>query len=87
MSHFVNHAARLRRVLALDHLVQPAQAEASNGRAHIVGAADEADHPLDLYRSGAYSPAAFSTGRSCCLGAFGGLPVISSTVFERVSAT
>src|SRR5580704_2768006 len=46
--HLVNHAARFRRVLALHHLMHSPQAEAANGLPHVVGAADEADHPLDL---------------------------------------
>jgi hypothetical protein len=48
---FVNHAANRRRVLALDDMMQAAQAEAANGFPHVIGAADRADHPLDLDRS------------------------------------
>src|SRR5258708_17134895 len=48
--HLVNHAARFRRVLALDHLMHSPQAEAANGLTHIIGAADKADHPLNLHR-------------------------------------
>src|SRR5215470_18061549 len=88
MAHFVDHAACFRRVLALDHLVQTAQAQPANGLPHVVGTADKADHPLDSYRAlgGVFflcrhcaSPAAFS--------AFFSRPVISSTVLVRVSAT
>src|SRR6266850_213827 len=49
MPHLVDHAARFRRVLALDHLVHSAQAEAANGLPHVIGTADETDHPLDLH--------------------------------------
>src|SRR5580692_4524234 len=91
----MNHAARFRRVLALHHLVHPAQTETTNRGAHIIGAADEALDPLHFHGSGAlrallfachaYSPAAFSTGFSATT--LGGLPLISSMVLERVSAT
>src|SRR5215831_1371100 len=88
MAHFVNHAARFRRVLPLHNLVQTAQPEAANRLAHVVRAADKADHPLDLDRAlgcvflrrrHRASPAACS--------AFFSRPVISSTVLVRVSAT
>src|SRR5580765_7421257 len=89
--HLMDHAKRFRRVLPLDNLVQPAQAEPANGLTHVIGAANEADYPLDLDRAFGrafggglffcchYSPAAFS--------AFLSRPVISSTVLVRVSAT
>src|SRR5882762_7366255 len=48
VTHFMDHAAGFRRVLALDNLMQTAQAEAANRLPHIVGAADKADHPLNL---------------------------------------
>src|SRR4029077_4696192 len=91
MPHFMDHAARFRRVFALDHLMQTAQDKPTNGFPHIVGAADKADYPLDfdcalgrslcrgLFFCCHYSPAAFS--------AFFSRPVISSTVLVRVSAT
>src|SRR6267378_4336855 len=49
MPHLVDHAARFRRVLALDYLVHPAQTEAADSLPHVIGAADETDHPLDLH--------------------------------------
>src|ERR1700687_2989373 len=89
MPHFMDHAARFRRVFALHHLMQTTQAQPTNGLPHIVGAADKADHPLDLdlgrclygglFFCCHYPPAAFS--------AFFSRPVISSTVLVRVSAT
>src|SRR5215469_2763704 len=88
MAHLVDHATGLRRVLPLDHLVQAAQAQPANGLAHILGAADKADHPFhfDGALGGVFllcrhcaSPAALST--------FFSRPVISSTVLVRVSAT
>ena len=48
MSHLVNHAANFRCVLALHHVVHAAQTEATDRGAHIVGAGDEAHHPLNL---------------------------------------
>src|SRR4029077_3467342 len=48
VTHLVDHAADCRRVFALDSLVHAAQTEAPDGGTHIIGAADEADHPLDL---------------------------------------
>src|SRR5947209_17046452 len=51
--HFVNHAAHRRRVLTLHHLMHSPQAEAANCLTHVIGAADKADHPLDLYCPGA----------------------------------
>src|SRR5579859_6415300 len=51
MPHLEDHAASLRRILALDHLIQPAQAQPANGLTHIIGAADKADHPFDLDRA------------------------------------
>src|SRR5439155_1945169 len=85
--HLMDHTLRFRCVLALDHLMQTAQAQPTNRLPHVIGAADKADHPFDLdraFRSGLflcchYSPAAFS--------AFFSRPVISSTVLVRVSAT
>src|SRR6267142_1535821 len=49
MTHLVDHAARFRRVLALNYLVHSAQAEAADGLPHVIRAADETDHPLDLH--------------------------------------
>src|ERR1700693_1777541 len=93
----MNHAARFRRVLALYHLMHSAQAKSTNRGAHIIGASDEALDPLHFHSAGAlrvflfachtYSPAAFSTGFSAATATFGGLPLISSMVLERVSAT
>src|SRR5262249_48591961 len=48
MAHFVDHAASFRRVPALDNLIEAAQAEPANCLAHVVRAADKADHPFDL---------------------------------------
>src|SRR5580704_19783337 len=48
MPHFVDHAAHRGRVLALDNLMHSPQPEAANALAHVIGAADEADHPLHL---------------------------------------
>jgi len=48
MTYLVNHAARFRSVLALDHVMHAAQTEALDGGAHIVGARDGTNHPLDL---------------------------------------
>src|SRR5215471_18550944 len=88
MAHLVDHAAGFRRVLALDNLMQAPQAEPANRLAHIVSAADRADHPFHsnrafggvfLLRRHRASPAACS--------AFFARPVISSTVLVRVSAT
>ena len=47
----MDHAKRFRRVLPLDDLLQPAQAEPANGLTHVIGAANEADYPLDLDRA------------------------------------
>src|SRR5438552_2528820 len=49
--HLVDHAAYRRRILALDHLMHSPQAEAADGLTHVGGAADKADHPLDLHRA------------------------------------
>src|SRR5581483_2007285 len=93
MPDLVNHTADRRRVLALDHLVHSAKPEAADGLPHVIGAADEADHPLDFEGAGFSGgflllrahellsvAATFSFSRA-------GLPLISSTVLERVSAT
>src|SRR5689334_10007448 len=91
MPHLVNHAANGRRVLALHHLVQSPQAQAADGLAHVIGAANKADHPLDFHVAGAFfgsfllrAHALLSLTAAFSLA---GLPLISSTVFERVSAT
>src|SRR6266481_5254637 len=49
--HLMNHATRLRRVLALHHLMHSPQAEAADGLPHVIGAADKAHHPFDLHRA------------------------------------
>jgi len=49
MPYLVDHAARFRRVLALDHLVHSAQAEAADVCLMSSVAADKTHHPLDLY--------------------------------------
>src|SRR6266446_216640 len=104
--HLVNHAAHRRRVLALDHLMHSPQAEAADGLTHIIGAADKADHPLDLHHAagllavvlraviglgGSFHARHFFSGHQApsvpAAFSLGGLPLISSTVFERVSAT
>src|ERR1700731_915732 len=41
VTHFVDHAANRRRVLALDHLMHSAQAEPAHRLTDIVGRADE----------------------------------------------
>src|SRR5438105_6826752 len=91
LTHLVNHAAHRRRVLALHHLMQSSQTETANGLAHVVGAANEADYPLDLHVAGAFSGGFLLRGHALLspTAAFSlaGLPLISSTVFERVSAT
>src|SRR5207248_3184304 len=91
VTHLVNHAAHRRRVLALHHLMQSSQTETANGLAHVVGAANEADYPLDLHVAGAFSGGFLLRGHALLspTAAFSlaGLPLISSTVFERVSAT
>src|SRR5207245_10271928 len=106
VSHLVDHAAHRRRVLALNHLMHSPQAEAADGLTHIIGAADKADHPFDLYLAAGLlavmvRPVVGLDGSSCSRHFFashqspslaaafslGGLPLISSTVFERVSAT
>src|SRR5215475_2746541 len=89
MAHFVDHAARFRRVLALDNLMQAAQAEPANRLAHVVGAANKADHPFHF--DGALGGVFFlcrhrASPAACCSGFFS-RPVISSTVLVRVSAT
>src|SRR3981189_1844666 len=73
-----------------------AQSQSADGLAHVIGATDEADHPFHFhgaagllvlgglllgYHQLASVPAAF------CSLSFGGRPLISSTVLERVSAT
>src|SRR6516162_7905662 len=92
MPHLVDHSAHRRRILALDHLMHSAQAQAADRLAHVIGTADEAPDPLHfhsaralLFACHAYSPAAFST--FSVFSALAALPLNSSTVFERVSAT
>src|SRR6202012_208965 len=92
VAHFVNHAADRRRIFALDGVVQAAQTEAANRLADVIGRADEADDLLDL--DGALFAGLFFLGAHALLSAaavapfcLGDLPRISSTVFERVSAT
>src|SRR5207253_5131422 len=89
--HLVNHAAHRRRVLALHHLMQSPQTQAADGLAHVIGAADEADHPLELHVAGAFCGSFLLRGHALLslTAAFSlaGLPLISSTFFERVSAT
>src|SRR5580698_7527154 len=93
VAHFMNHAADRRRVFALDGVVQAAQTEAADRLADIIGRADEADDLLDL--DGALFAGLLFFGAHVLLSApaaaapfcFGDLPRISSTVFERVSAT
>src|SRR5438445_6984825 len=51
MPHLVDHTAHRRRVLALHHLMHSPQAEPADGLTHVIGTADEADHPLDLHRA------------------------------------
>src|SRR5215467_2252193 len=91
MPHFVNHAANGRRVLALDHLMQSPQAQAANRLAHVIGAADKADHPFDFHVAGAFFGSFLLRAHALLslMAAFSltGLPLISSTVFDRVSAT
>src|SRR6478736_10530111 len=48
VTYLVDHAADRRRVFALDGLVHAPEAETADRCAHVVGAADEADHPLDF---------------------------------------
>src|ERR1700689_3584859 len=97
VTHFVNHAADRRRIFALDGVVQAAQTEAANRLTDVIGRADETDDLLDfdgalcsglfffLFRIGAHElPSAPAAAPPFC---FGDLPRISSTVFERVSAT
>src|SRR5689334_13079977 len=91
MPGFVNHAANGRRVLALDDLMQTPQAEATDGLAHVISATDKADHPFDFHAAGAFF-GRFLLGAHTLLSltaafSLAGLPLISSTVFERVSAT
>src|SRR5437762_6133700 len=91
VAHLVNHAAHRRRVLALHHLLQSPQAQAADGLTHVIGAANEADHPLDLHVAGTFRGSFLLRGHALLspTAAFSlaGLPLISSTVFERVSAT
>src|SRR5262249_33677269 len=91
MTNLVNHAANGGRIVALDDFMHAAPTEAANGLAHVIGAADEADHPLDLelaalgsdvFLGSAHALLSLPTAFSLA-----GLPLISSTVFERVSAT
>src|SRR5258706_2921757 len=71
-----------------------AQSKSANGLPHVIGATDEADHPFHFHSAAGFLvfggffpgnhqlaslPAAFCS--------FGGRPLISSTVLERVSAT
>src|SRR5437588_13132575 len=85
------HAAHRRCVLALHHLMQSPQTQAADGLAHIIGAADKAHHPLNLHIAGTCSGRFFLRGHALLslTAAFSltGLPLISSKVFERVSAT
>ena len=48
MTYLMNHAASFRRVLALDDMMHAAQPETLDSGAHVVGARNGADHPLDL---------------------------------------
>src|SRR5258708_8498658 len=47
--HLVNHATRLRRVLALHHLMHSSQTQAADGLTHFVAPALTADPPPILY--------------------------------------
>src|SRR5215472_601935 len=90
--HFVDHSAHRRRILAFHHLMQPPQAEAADGLAHVIGAADKADHPFDLHGAGVFFGLFLRSHPLLSVAAtfsfsLAGLPLISSTVFERVSAT
>src|SRR3974377_789093 len=53
VSHFVDHAANRRCILALHHLMHSAQAKTANRLPHVVGATDKAPDPLHLDGSGA----------------------------------
>src|ERR1700732_2018305 len=48
VTHFMDHAANCRRVLALNHLMHSPQPYPAYGLRDIVGRADEADHLLNL---------------------------------------
>src|SRR5207253_4425322 len=89
--HLMNHAAHRRCVLALHHLMQSPQTQAADGLAHIIGAAVKAHHPLNLHIAGTCSGRFFLRGHALLslTAAFSltCLPLISSKVFERVSAT
>src|SRR5208337_3520647 len=96
MPHLVDHAANGRRVFALDNLVHAAQTEAANALAHVIGAADKTDDPLDLhFAAGIFADALYAGFSYFCAGhqllspaaALCERPLISSTVLERVSAT
>src|SRR5258708_30181601 len=74
--------------------MHPAQTESANGLPHVIGATDEADHPfLFCGAAGFLALGGFFTGDHylaslpAAFCSFGGLPLISSTVLERVSAT
>src|SRR6266478_3463468 len=73
--------------------MHPAQSESADGLAHVIGAADEADHPFHFHGAAGLLGVGFFPGNHqlasltaafCSLGC---LPLISSTVLERVSAT
>src|SRR5713226_6125212 len=89
--HLMNHAAHRRRVLAFHHLMQSPQAEAADGLTHVIGAGDKTDHPFDLQCTVVFRRGFFLRGHPLLslTAAFSldPLPLISSTVFERVSAT
>src|SRR5215472_5073921 len=92
VTHFVNHAAHRRRILAFHHLMQSPQAKAPDGLAHVIGAADKADHPFDVHGAGVLFSFFLRSHPLLSVAAtfsfsLAGLPLISSTVFERVSAT
>src|SRR5262249_15045627 len=91
MTNFVNHAADSGRVVAFDNLMHSSQAEAANGLAHIIGAADEADDPLNpdlaAFDSGGFFLRAHAFVSLVAAFSLGGLPLISSMVLDRVSAT
>src|SRR5580704_10056307 len=48
MPHFVDHPANSGCVFTLDNLMHSAQSETADALAHVIGAADEAHHPLHL---------------------------------------
>src|SRR3984885_4331056 len=77
MTHFVYHTTDGRGILALDHLLQAPETEPAHRFAHIPGAADITDHPLQLKRC----RLVFGHDR------FSGQLRNSSTGLERNSAT